>query len=109
VSDTPECCPRCGLVDLVTVRCFTGPHYARVTCPGCQRHVCWLPHPMTKERADEFVMPYGKFAGSKLSEILATDRGGSYLRWILDNTDPRPTVRRAIERALGLKGDTDAA
>lgn len=44
------------------------------------------------------LMPFGKYKGRSLSLVPE-----SYLSWILENTKPKPTIRRAIEQQLGIR------
>lgn len=92
-------CPRCGSTDLGEVLCDPPrPHYSRIFCRACDRHLGWGVAPMTFERAAAFVMPFGKHAGLTLAEI---DEGGqrSYLKW-LQSEGPKSNVRRALDAYL---------
>ena len=49
--------------------------------------------PSTKVR-----MPFGKHKGQALGDIAMNNSG--YLTWILENTNPRPELKKAIEQTL---------
>ncbi len=80
---TPETCPRCGSDDLLEVRCDdTGPHYARIACRKCQRHIRFIPAPWSFARAEAFTMPFGKHRGKTLADLAKSEQGRDYLRWL---------------------------
>ncbi len=43
----------------------------------------------TLDEANSFRVPFGKYEGLTLAEILEAPRGADYLRWILDNQPKR--------------------
>lgn len=94
-------CPYCGSVNLDTVPCRTGPHFARVRCLDCKRQLRWAPAPLSPEHARAFVMPFGKYKGMTLGAIVATPDGSRYLRWLLSEADLRPGLARKLRMALG--------
>lgn len=47
-------------------------------------------------------MPFGKHKGTPIEDVPE-----SYLRWLLNNCDLGPIIRRAIEKQLGIEGDED--
>lgn len=38
-------CPHCGHPEPKTVLLDSGPHFAKLVCPACHRHLKWLPQP----------------------------------------------------------------
>jgi uncharacterized protein (DUF3820 family) len=95
-----DACPHCGVVgQLHTVLTPDGPHHARTGCSGCGRFVRWEPAPMTPERARAFALPFGKYTGTTLGEMLAIDP--AYLRWLAGRDNLKPGLRRALDQILG--------
>ena len=76
-------CPRCGGASWQ--QSAPPPHYAAWICRECNRFIRWKPHPLTREFAGAFVMPFGKYKGRQVSAIAADDR--DYLDWAADNFD----------------------
>ena len=54
-----------------------GPNYGRRVCSVCGSFRGWEPKPMTRERAAEMVLPFGKHSGTKLGEVPR-----DYLEWM---------------------------
>jgi hypothetical protein len=79
----PARCRRCGSTEVVITRCETGPHFARVRCPGCGRNGL-AKTPWSLDRARAFVMPWGRYRGHQLADLTGTDEGLGYLRWLAD-------------------------
>lgn len=79
----PVRCHRCGSTEVIVTRHPTGPHFARVRCPGCGWHG-FAPTPWSLDRARHFTMPYGRFCGRKLANLTGSDEGLGYLRWLAD-------------------------
>jgi hypothetical protein len=74
-----ELCSKCGS-SIVEVEALP-PHYAKRECIGVDHHFHgWVSKPWTLERAQLFLMPFGKHTGLTVAEILAADR--SYLEWM---------------------------
>jgi uncharacterized protein (DUF3820 family) len=100
-------CRFCHSTNVSSVRCATGPHHARAICLDCDRTLGWVPAPMTDERARAFVMPFGKYKGTTIGEILDQPDGERYLRW-LHGQSPEGPLGRALGHIFGRR-DHDAA
>jgi uncharacterized protein (DUF3820 family) len=81
--NSPARCHRCGSAEVVITRCETGPHFARVRCPGCGR-TGFAKTPWSLDRARAFTMPWGRYRGRQLADLTGTDEGLGYLRWLAD-------------------------
>jgi hypothetical protein len=99
IPATAEQCPHCGSRRLSSARCPGGPHFGRVDCRDCGKHVRWERTPMTPERAAAFTLPFGKHKGETLAEVGSTDR--RYLEWLASLADLAPSFRRAVVCYLG--------
>lgn len=95
-TDAADLCRYCNSPNLLTVRCESGPFYARTGCRDCGRFLRWEPAPMTYARACAFVLPFGKHAGESLAQVGETAEGRRYLLWLADQ-DLKPTLQRAID------------
>lgn len=90
----PEKCPGCESLNLVTVQDgVPPPHFAKLICGDCGRHLMWLPGPVA-----QFRIPFGKHKGRTLAEINGTDRG--YLEWIGGNADFNPKIQVKVREFL---------
>jgi hypothetical protein len=69
-------------------------------CLGCGRKGQWIKKPWSRERALRFTMPFGKFKRKAVSELLRTETGTDYLRWVAENLDAGNTKTAAMV-ALG--------
>lgn len=98
MSDATDLCPYCRSPYLFTVRCETGPHYARTGCRDCDRHVRFEPAPMTDERSAAFIMPIGKHRGTPLRDV-PTD----YLVWFIGQPNIKDSLRRHMEHELNRR------
>jgi hypothetical protein len=90
-------CRHCGTINEYQVKKGEGPHHAQAICTACNKHIKWLPAP-----AKDMIMPFGKYAGSMISEI--TD--DKYLLWVVQNVKPGPVTRSAklalTQRGIGV-------
>jgi uncharacterized protein (DUF3820 family) len=59
-----------------------------------------LKSPWSVERAANFRLPFGKYAGRALGELMRTREGRSYLRWAAKNIKGNPGTAAAI--AMGI-------
>jgi uncharacterized protein (DUF3820 family) len=100
-SPEQETCPYCQGTRLFSVRCLVGPHYSRLGCSDCGRHIKYEAAPWTMERARAFVMPFGKFKGRTVGALADDKQARSYLAWAADNLDGNAGTAAAV--ALGLK------
>jgi len=66
-------CTHCGSESLYTKQ--SGPHIG-LYCSECSRWLRWLP---TTTNWRMFILPYGKWRGSRLSTV--ANREPAYLRW----------------------------
>jgi hypothetical protein len=77
----PPTCPRCGSPDVITTRCTSGPHWAAVRCCTCA-WTTWAKKPWSTERARAFTLYFGRFRGAKLGDLIETEDGLAYVRWL---------------------------
>ena len=98
-DDRPDACPRCDSTGVVTVRTEAGPHHGKLLCAGCRKFRGWAPAPMTPERANAFVLPFGRIRGERLDAVAAGADGRDYLRWLAGHGSVKGGLRRAIELA----------
>lgn len=92
----PFTCHKCGTVTLKEGKLVTFQNktvHLELLCAGCGRFVSWKRHVSNSE----FVMPFGKYRGMTLLEILDRDR--HYLEWALNNFESGNLVNR-IEEVL---------
>jgi uncharacterized protein (DUF3820 family) len=82
--DPAATCRRCGSSETIFTRCTEGPHWGKIKCLDCGR-TAYAKTPWTLARASRFTMPWGKHAGRKLADLIATDEGLGYLRWLAAN------------------------
>ena len=104
MTEPAETCPKCGDTDLLEVRCVgTGPHYARISCRKCQKHVRHLPAPWSFARAEAFAMPFGKHRGKTLGELSKSGQGRGYLRWLAESNygNAQKAAEIVLRGALG--------
>jgi uncharacterized protein (DUF3820 family) len=101
--DRQEACSRCGGRDLVEVPCDRGPHYRRLICRECQRHVRFVPAPWTIERARAFRMPWGKYRGQRVGDLVGSAEGRSYLHWLARKVDGNA----ALAASMVLRGSAE--
>jgi uncharacterized protein (DUF3820 family) len=78
--DAALICPRCGSDDIATTPA-SPPHHAEARCLECRRH-WYITAPWTYEREKNFCMPYGKYRGHRLADLIETSDGLSYVRWL---------------------------
>jgi uncharacterized protein (DUF3820 family) len=94
-------CPFCQGTRLFSVRCLIGPHFSRLGCSDCGRHIKYEPAPWSLERARAFVTPFGKFKGRSVGDLADDKKGRPYLAWAAENLDGNAAVAAAV--VLGLK------
>jgi uncharacterized protein (DUF3820 family) len=83
----PETCHRCGSADVFEIECTVGPHHKRLVCRRCQKTIRFLEAPWTLERAESFVMPFGKNRGRSIGDLAKSAQGQDYLRWVAENVN----------------------
>jgi uncharacterized protein (DUF3820 family) len=93
--DLGPTCPRCGSSEVTTTRLPTGQHFAKARCLECRR-VWYLKTPWTLARASRFTMPYGKHAGRQLGDLVETEDGRSYVRWLATRDAGNPSIAARI-------------
>jgi transcription elongation factor Elf1 len=81
----PALCPYCGSSKLFERSLDRSSHYAETSCRDCGRHLKFNHGPWSLERALAFELPFGKYRGFKIGELLKTGKGRSYLVWISSN------------------------
>jgi hypothetical protein len=64
-----------------------------------------LPAPWTPERALNFSLHFGKFKGSKIGDLIRSDDGQGYLRWMSENL----SSNAATAATYALEHCTEAA
>jgi uncharacterized protein (DUF3820 family) len=93
--DPPATCPRCGSSDVVFTRSTEGLHYGKIRCLDCG-YKAYAKTPWTLARASRFTMPYGKHAGRQLGDLIETEDGRSYVRWLATRDAGNPSVAARI-------------
>jgi hypothetical protein len=94
-SITPTTCRRCGSTELVVTQCTSGPNPHLIRCTSC-RATWFPPAPWTIERARAFTMGYGKHRGRKLGDLMTSEDGRDYLRWLTDTDHGNATIAARI-------------
>ena len=67
-------------------------------CLDCGQRIRAVPKPITIERAEAFVMPFGKHKGTRLVDCPA-----DYIAWLAENADPK-TALRALAMLVHIAG-----
>ena len=74
----------------------------RPTCCSC--HICPpCPYCVDGDRSQDFVMPFGKFKGLSLEDIMESEP--AYLEWVYNNFEEdklSEEIRDHIETVLGI-------
>jgi uncharacterized protein (DUF3820 family) len=76
------------------------PHWGKWTCPRCGQTYGFAPTP--PEEAHSYTMPFGKFKGRTLGEIIKTPEGRDYLEWAAERMS-RPRMREVIGTFLARR------
>lgn len=96
----PAGCPECG-GGLVEERCGSGPHFAKLICPRCRRHVRWMPRPSTPAGAPPpELLELARRAERPLAKLRAVSRPQVSLA---------SSCRAAMLRQALARGDRDRA
>ena len=59
---------------------------------------------MTEEKANEYIIDFGKYKGTKLTDLINSNMG--YVKWMVNDTK-NPNLLKAIELLTGLKPKTE--
>jgi hypothetical protein len=79
-------CPRCGSSETIFTRCTEGLHYGKIRCLDCGR-VAFAMAPWSLQRARSFTLYFGKYRGRQLGDLIETEDGRSYVRWLATRRD----------------------
>jgi hypothetical protein len=93
--DDRSYCRGCGSSAVTVTRCTSGPHHASIRCTECGA-VTWAKAPWTLARARAFVLPWGKYRGWKLSDLIGTEDGLSYLHWLRANVEGNTSIAAGL-------------
>jgi len=96
-----EACINCGSkwgTQTVPVEDKNGNTRLKVICLECERFVKWQALPITKDRALEFRLHFGKHSGIAFGEIAKSDP--SYLKWILEQSTFKDNIKQMAKLAL---------
>jgi hypothetical protein len=99
----PSPCPRCG--GALRFVPSDGPHFGRYDCLSCGRIGAWVKSPWSARRAADFTLPYGKYAGSRVGDLVHSSEGRAYLAWAAGAVKGNMGVAAAV--ALGLRAPND--
>ena len=88
-------CNRCGSEQFEERE--QGPHVG-LFCTKCSAWIKWIPQQMTEEKADCFIMPFGKHKGTTLGRIRMLDR--EYIVWIVKKFPEKDLIHRAAKALL---------
>ncbi len=70
-----------------------------IFCKDCDAWIKWTPKAWSWERADGFVMPFGKHKGTTMGRL--RDMHKDYLFWLVKALEPDSSARKAAEVLLG--------
>jgi uncharacterized protein (DUF3820 family) len=90
-GDAAATCPRCGSSEIIFTRYKEGPHWGKIKCLDCGR-TAYAKTPWTLARASRFTMPYGKHQGRQLGDLVETEDGLSYVRWLATRDAGNPSI-----------------
>jgi hypothetical protein len=94
-------CKYCGSarIALVPKRQKNGLVQSKRVCLDCRRSLGFAPLPWSRERAANFVLPWGKYRGRSVGELTKTYDGRDYLAWLCKNVAGNAAIAASI--ALG--------
>ena len=91
------CCKSCGSVSVRVepIQMVNGKFGVRGRCKDCGAN----DNIAQNEGPEEFVMPFGKYKGSTISEIVAIDR--AYADWVVLQSGIKGNIRDKFVEAIG--------
>jgi uncharacterized protein (DUF3820 family) len=90
-------CPECGSTILVSRDNVPRPHWGVLECIGLERHrFGWVGAHWTLERAEAFIVPFGKTHKGKLLKDCPRD----YLEWIVATFEDGRGIKTAARILL---------
>lgn len=101
VAPKGRLCPSCGSSEIALIPGRVGPHWARLRCLGCSRHVGWAPTPHELV-GDLWIFPFGKYRGRSLREVAEVDL--EYIKWGAWSCD-KPRVQEVCRHYLEQRED----
>ena len=101
MKTTTQDCKYCGSVRIALVpkRQRNGLVQSKRVCLDCHRSLGFAPLPWSQERALNFVLPWGKYRGRSVGELVKTYDGRDYLDWLCKNVAGNAAIAASI--ALG--------